>query len=85
VTNNKQDKKRIRRIVELIIVIIILLLLIRSCSIQFNWTIGRLFGTSSKHEITNESETIDECAVYLLKKEEVDEELINEFKTQFAE
>jgi len=37
------------------------------------------------NEITNESETIDECAVYLLKKEEVDEELINEFKTQFAE
>ena len=56
--NNEQEKKRIRRIVELIIVIIILLLLIRSCSIQFNWTIGRLFGTSSEHDITENSDDI---------------------------
>ena len=49
----KQEDRRIRRIIMIIIAIIIILLLLRSCSSEFNWTIGRLFGTSSKHEITD--------------------------------
>ena len=36
-------------------------------------------------EIANESETIDECAVCLLKREKADEAFIDEFKKQFAE
>lgn len=56
--SNKQDNKRMRRIIEAIIAIVIFLLLIRSCAKEFNWTIGKLFGTSSKHEITNESDDV---------------------------
>lgn len=55
---NNSDKKRKRRVTIIIIVIIILLLLIRSCASEFNWTIGRIFGTSSEHEITEESDDI---------------------------
>ena len=36
-------------------------------------------------EIANESDNINECAIYLLKKEKVDEEFIDEFIIQFAE
>jgi len=54
----KENKKRIRRIVKIIIAIIIMLLLIRSCASEFDWTIGKLFGTSSEHEITNESDDV---------------------------
>ena len=36
-------------------------------------------------EIANAGNTIDECAMYLLKKENVDEEFIDEFRMQFAE
>lgn len=55
---NKEERKRKRRITVIIMVIIILLLLVRSCSKEFSWTIGRLFGTSSEHEITEESDDI---------------------------
>lgn len=56
--NNKETNKQIKRIIVLIIAIIILLFLVRSCSKEFNWTIGRLFGTASEHEITEESDDI---------------------------
>ena len=52
---NNETKKR-RRFIVSFIVIIILLLLIRSCSNEFNWAIGKLFGTSSEHEITDKSD-----------------------------
>lgn len=52
------EKKRKRRIIIVVIAIILLLLLTRSCSKEFNWTIGKLFGTSSEHEITEESDDI---------------------------
>ena len=54
-TKKSETKKR-RRFIVSFIVIIILLLLIRSCSSEFNWSIGKLFGTSSEHEITDKSE-----------------------------
>lgn len=53
-----ENNKKIRRIIKIIIAIIIILLLVRSCSKEFDWTIGRLFGTSSEHEITEESDEI---------------------------
>ncbi len=34
-------------------------------------------------ELARESKTIDECALRLLKQENIDEEFIDEFKTQF--
>ena len=55
---DKENKKIIRRIVRIIIAIIIILLLIRSCASEFNWTIGRLFGTSSEHKITEETDDV---------------------------
>jgi len=54
-TKKNETKKR-RRFIVSFIVIIILLLLIRSCSSEFDWSIGKLFGTSSEHEITDKSE-----------------------------
>lgn len=54
-TKKSETKKR-RRFIVSFIVIIILLLLIRSCSNEFHWAIGKLFGTSSEHEITDKSE-----------------------------
>jgi len=53
-----EDNKRIKRIVKLIMLIIILLLLIKSCASEFDWTIGKLFGTSSEHEITENSDDV---------------------------
>jgi len=52
------EKKRKRRIIIVAVAIILLLLLTRSCSKNFNWTIGKLFGTSSEHEITEESDDV---------------------------
>ena len=52
----KNETKKRRRFIVSFIVIIILLLLIRSCSNEFHWAIGKLFGTSSEHEITDKSE-----------------------------
>lgn len=36
-------------------------------------------------EIAKEGKNMDECAIYLLKKEKVDEEFIYDFKMRFAE
>ena len=84
--NEKEEKKRIRRIIEIIVVIIILLLLIRSCSKEFGWTVGKLFGTSSHHEITDKSDPI----IILNKnlkfdsKEEVINLYDNDYKVSFS-
>lgn len=55
---DKEHSKKIRRIVKIIFAIIIILLLIRSCASEFNWTIGKLFGTASNHEITEETDDV---------------------------
>lgn len=36
-------------------------------------------------EIAGEGDSITECAIHLLKKENADEEFIDEFRAQFAE
>lgn len=49
-------KKRNRKIIAIVIVIILFLLTLRSCAKEFDWTIGKIFGTSSEHEITDEAD-----------------------------
>ena len=49
--------------------------------------LGEHIGTddlAAVNEIAKEGKTIDECAIYLLKKEKADEELIDEFKMHFS-
>jgi len=51
-------------------------------------SIEELVGTSYLSiiaEMTRDANTIEECAIHLLKKQNVDEEFIDEFKMQFVE
>lgn len=57
--NNNSESKKIRRIVMALVAIFILLLTVRSCSKEFNWTIGKIFGTESHHEINSENANDD--------------------------
>ena len=54
--NEIKEKKRKRKIIVFLVAIFIILLLIKSCASEFNWTIGRIFGSASEHEITDESD-----------------------------
>ena len=86
--HNNSETKKIRRIVMVLIAIFILLLTVRSCSKEFNWTIGKLFGTESHHEIGNGSSSDD---VIILNKDlyfDIKEENISldvsEYKISFS-
>ena len=86
--NNNSESKKIRRIAMVLIAIFILLLTIRSCSTEFNWTIGKLFGTESHHEINEENKNKEEVILnknlYFDMKEDSISLDVSEYKISFS-
>ena len=86
--NNNSESKKIRRIAMVLIAIFILLLTIRSCSKEFNWTIGKLFGTESHHEINEENKNKEEVILnknlYFDMKEDSISLDVSEYKISFS-
>jgi len=83
----KNNKKR-NRIIAMLIAIFIILFLIRSCSNEFNWTIGKLFGTESHHEINEENKNKEEVILnknlYFDMKEDNISLDVSEYKISFS-